>query len=108
MGLSIRTCSGNDCIYIHHFETIILRNRYLEQVRSIGGESYVDDLDSLQEDSFQQELETETIENQEDSIIQLKEENKLLKKQVKYLRKIVVLNMFDSKQDVKDFFSDIW
>ena len=68
----------------------------------------MDDLESLQEDSFEKELETETIENQEDSITQLKGEVKLLKKQVKYLRKIVVLNMFDSKQDVEDFFSDIW
>ena len=57
---------------------------------------------------FDQEDETEMIQIQEESITELKEEVKLLKKQVKYLRKIVVLNIFESKQDVKDFFSDIW
>ena len=70
------------------------------------------DVDSLHDDSdwFDQDKQNEIdfTDLQEESVTTLKNEVKILKKQVKYLRKMVMLNMFDTKQDVRDFFSDIW
>ena len=31
-----------------------------------------------------------------------------LKRQVKYLKKVLVLSIFESKEDMKEFCSDIW
>lgn len=77
---------------------------------SIGDDSTieVEDFDYNFEDSLHPENSIEFIENQHDSITELRNEVNTLKKQVKYLRKIAILNIFDSKQDASDFFSDIW
>ena len=59
--------------------------------------------------SFEPGKSFSTFDNPEaESIEDLKQEVTSLKTQVKYLKKIVLLNVFDSKQDFKDFFSDIW
>ena len=56
--------------------------------------------------SFEEDFDTDF--EEKDSLPTLREEVNQLKKQVKYLKKMVVLNIFESKQDMKDFFSDIW
>ena len=43
-----------------------------------------------------------------DSIDELRAEVKILKKQVRKLKKMMLVSIFDSKEDMKDFFSDIW
>ena len=41
-------------------------------------------------------------------ITQLRDEVQALKKQVRTLKRILVMNVFENKHDMKDFFSDIW
>ena len=41
-------------------------------------------------------------------ITQLRDEVQALKKQVRTLKRILVMNIFENKHDMKDFFSDIW
>ena len=60
------------------------------------------------EEGFVFDSEEKDLFEQRDSVQGLKEEVGRLKKQVKYLKKMVVLSMFESRQHVKDFFSDIW
>ena len=44
----------------------------------------------------------------EDSLQELKKEVESLKTQVKGLKRIILLNVFESKRDFYDFFADIW
>ena len=63
------------------------------------------DFDLLSRDS-QDDFETSF---EEDSSMEgLRREVERLKTQVKYLKKIAILNVFESKEDFRDFFSDIW
>ena len=43
-----------------------------------------------------------------DSIKNLKKEVSELKTQVKYLKRMMLLNVFDSKDEMRKFFADIW
>ena len=45
---------------------------------------------------------------EKDSISDLKQELKSLKTQVKHLKRMMVLDVFGSKGEFLDFFSDIW
>ena len=46
--------------------------------------------------------------SEKDDLDYLKSEIRVLKKQVKYLKKMAVVNMFESREDFREFFSDIW
>ena len=85
------------------FQTTNLRQGYLDQVRlfSEAPESF----DAFEPDTtgFSDFDNTEP-----ESIEDLRQVVTSLKTQVKYLKKMVFLNVFDSKEDFKDFFSDIW
>lgn len=43
-----------------------------------------------------------------DPIKNLKKEVSELKTQVKYLKRMMLLNVFDSKDEMRKFFADIW
>ena len=84
------------------FQTTNPRQGYLDQVRSFSEapEPF---------DAFESDTSFSDFDNTEpESIEDLRQEVTSLKTQVKYLKKMVFLNVFDSKEDFKDFFSDIW
>jgi hypothetical protein len=52
--------------------------------------------------------EFEEMADHEDPINSLTERVNSLESQVRYLKRIVICNIFDSKHDMKEFFNDIW
>ena len=51
---------------------------------------------------------TDSIDDFTNALDDLKDEVSRLKRQVKTLKKIALLSFFESKEDLKDFFNDIW
>lgn len=79
------------------------RQEYLDKVRSFTDAP--ESKDVYNDDT----LGFPDLDNDEDTTTQkLREEVKSLKTQVRYLKKMVLINVFESREDLKDFFSDIW
>ena len=87
------------------FVVFISREGYLDRVRS-----YLETLDETydfeQEDDF--DISTISDESPEDSVRELRKEVASLKTQVRSLKRMALLNVFESKKDFLDFFADIW
>ena len=91
------------CIYCLFVCISNRRQGYLDQVRSYS---------ETPDESFGLECEgTFSISGddpRDDSVRELRREVESLKTQVKCLKRIAMLNVFESKRDFFDFFDDIW
>ena len=65
------------------------------------------DFTNLEDESLKEDIES-GFDYENEQISNLKNEIHLLKKQVKCLKKMAVFNMFESREELRDFFSDIW
>ena len=65
------------------------------------------DFENFGKDPINQDLQFD-YDTEKDDLGHLKSEIRVLKKQVKYLKKMAVVNMFESREEFKEFFSDIW
>ena len=83
------------------------RSGYIDQVRSLRNDSPDFDFTNLEDESLKEDIES-GFDYENEQISNLKNEIHLLKKQVKCLKKMAVFNMFESREELRDFFSDIW
>ena len=89
------------------FYRLIHRNADLQKVRSLSGDSVLDDLRNYQ-DSIFEDKDSVLDYGEKESVERLKQEIKEMKSELKYLKRLMVIYTFGSKEQFKDFFSDIW
>ena len=91
------------------------RDGYFKRVRSLRDTSVWGDSGHDYEENDSNELESDNFDDffsrkstKSDLVHKLKKEVSDLKSQLNHLKRVLVLSLFDGKDDFRQFFSDIW